>query len=161
VGDLHLRRTAAREPQDPPESVRGMPVDQTERHTDRFALWRRQAIDSVKHGPAELLQSANGSSISDCTPTARATRQSRARSTRYSRSAVFPKPASPRSTRTPLRPVRTLSNTLSNGLTPCFDLARALADGPQTAHCRDGRKANRFRARIRFRPHQDATATEV
>jgi hypothetical protein len=46
---------------------------------------------------------AKGSSISDSTPNARMTRQPSAGSAAYSKSAVFPIPASPRSTNTALR----------------------------------------------------------
>src|SRR3954453_11252193 len=54
---------------------------------------------------------ANASSRSDSTPTARSTRMSTADAIAYSTSAVFPIPASPRTTSTPLRPLRAASSS--------------------------------------------------
>ncbi len=57
---------------------------------------------------------AKASSISDSTPTQRATVKPTARSVRYRSSAVLPIPGSPRTTKTALRPPRTRSNSPSS-----------------------------------------------
>src|SRR5207249_1681472 len=57
---------------------------------------------------------AKASSISDCTPAARTTRNPGACSTRCSRSAVLPTPASPRTTSALLSPAPTASMSRSS-----------------------------------------------
>ena len=79
----------------------GAPGAQAERRRQRIALRARQPLEPVQHRRAQLLQTrrTGAPSRTQRPPLARA-RQPDARSDRYSNSAVFPNPASPRKTST-------------------------------------------------------------
>ena len=116
------------------------PSLQAERDPQRLGLRRRQATPGR---PAAARRAgagpANGSSISDCTPPVRATRQPSAFPATYSSSADLPTPASPRSTSTALWPAAHLPQLPIEGLA----LARAAVQDHQRHRPRDGARHDR------------------
>jgi hypothetical protein len=82
------------------------------RSASRCGAGRRSRRSSI--GAHSWCSTANASSISDWTPTARTTRQPGACPARYSNSAVLPTPGSPRTTRVRLSPARTAATSRSS-----------------------------------------------
>ena len=90
----------------PPETGSGPPAGaagQSQRAAQSQGLRRRQRVDSLVEQPSNWCSPANASSVSESTPTTRSTCMVSARWAAKESKAVFPMPASPVRTRTPLR----------------------------------------------------------
>ena len=107
----HLRQQAQHSQTDQ-EPIRRIAAESTQRGAQRMR-WGPASCPSDPRTARTAGADPRGSSISDSTPAARATRNPDAPSARCSSSAVLPIPASPRRTSTRLSPVRTLASRLS------------------------------------------------
>ena len=121
-------------PQEPrgTDPVRRLPPARTRRAAHLVAEPATARAPRVLARTADAVPE-NASSISDCTPAARAIRKPDARSETYSNNAVLPTPASPRST--------------STELSPCGSRAD---DRPEPRTRGDGRAASDQRASTRL-----------
>ena len=93
LGDLGEQRQRGKPDQ---ESIRSGPGVLTKHGLERGALWGGQPVEAIQHRRAELMERAEGSSISDPTPVELATCQPATRSETYPSKALFPAPVSPR-----------------------------------------------------------------
>ena len=88
------------------EPVRGGARAEPEHDLHGLTLWSRQPLEPIEQRCAQLMQARVGQLHLGLHPTARTTVRSDADSIRYSSSAVFPIPASPRRTSERLSPCR-------------------------------------------------------
>jgi hypothetical protein len=100
------------------EAIRDWTLPWSERRFQRLALRGWDPIDTVKLRGGQVMQRRVASSISDSTPTARKTIMPDADWIACSIKAVFPTPASPRRTSTPLCPARASSSNARSSSRP-------------------------------------------
>ncbi len=119
------------------ERVRRRPGHQPESRLQRLPLRPGQPGQPPRNGTSNWCSPANPIPISACTPVTRASCMSCACPAARSSSTVFPMPASPRRTSTPLSPSRTAASTASSAAVSMARSSSSLIAQP-SCHGRGG-----------------------